>query len=112
MKKVTNQEKTEALQYLKSSVKEGDTIYFIIRQVSSSGMHRHIDFYKFTPNEKGGMEKCWLSYHMALALGYPFKRKTEAIGVSGCGMDMGFSVICNLGYALFGDYKKLQSAQL
>ena len=112
MKKFTNQEKTESLQYLQSLVKEGDTVHFIIRQVSPSGMYRHIDFYKFTPNEKGGIEKYWLSYHMARALGYPFKSKTEAIGVSGCGMDMGFSVICNLGYALFDDYKKLQSAQL
>jgi hypothetical protein len=27
-------------------------------------------------------------------------------------MDMGFSVICNLGYALFDDYKKLKYEQL
>ena len=104
--------KTEAINNLKSWVKEGDRIYYIIKNVSASGTYRHIDFYKFETNEKGEINKYWLSYNMAKALGYPFKKKTNSIGVSGGGMDMGFSVICNLGYALFDDYKKLKYEQL
>jgi|TARA_R110000824_G_C14665472_1_gene618381 hypothetical protein len=104
--------KTEALKNLKTWVKEGDTIYYIIRNVSAAGTYRHIDFFKFDTNEKGELSKYWLSYNMAKALGYTFKEKTNSIGVSGCGMDMGFSVISSLGYALFDDYKKLKHEQL
>jgi len=41
-------------------------------------------------------------------LDYPYKTKTESVGVSGCGMDMGFSVVSALASELFGDYKKLK----
>jgi hypothetical protein len=109
---ITKNEKTEALKNLKSWIKEGDKIYYIVRQVSTSGMYRHIGFYKFDTDEKGEIIKYHLSYNMAKALDYPFKQKSCSVGVSGCGMDMGFSVICNLGYALFDDYKKLKYEQL
>jgi hypothetical protein len=104
--------KDEALKNLKSWIKEDDTIYYIIKNVSSSGMYRHIDFYKFETNEKGQINKYWLSYNIAKALKYSFKEKTNSIGVSGCGMNMGFSVISNLADELFGDYKKLKYEQL
>ena len=103
--------KDEALKNLKSWIKEDDTIYYIIKNVSSSGMYRHIDFFKFEW-ENGKLQKYWLSYNIAKALKYSFKQKSCSVGVSGCGMDMGFSVICNLGYALFDDYKKLKYEQL
>ena len=106
------QQKKESLENLKKWVKEGDTIYYIIRNVSSNGMYRHIDFYKFEVDENKQIQKYWLSYHIAKALEYPFKEKTNSVGVSGCGMNMGFSVICNLGYALFDDYKKIKYEQL
>ena len=61
---------------------------------------------------KGEINKSWLSYNIAKALDYPFKKKTNSIGVGGCGMDMGFSVISNLADELFGDYKKLKYEQL
>ena len=35
-----------------------------------------------------------------------------SLGVGGCGMNMGFSVISNLADELFGDYKKLKYEQL
>ena len=104
--------KNEAINNLKSWIKEGDTIYYIVKNISSSGMYRHIDFYKFETNEKGQINKSWLSYNIAKALDYPFKKKTNSIGVGGCGMDMGFSVISNLADELFGDYKKLKYEQL
>ena len=72
----TKDEKTEALKNLKSWIKEGDKIYYIIRNVSTSGMYRHIGFYKFDTDEKGEISKYHLSYNMAKALDYPFKQKS------------------------------------
>jgi len=112
IKIVKQSDKEVALINLKSWINEGDKIYYIIKNVSSSGMYRHIDFYKFKTDDKGEIYKYWLSYQIAKALDYPFKKKTNSVGVSGCGMDMGFSVISNLGYALFDDYKKLKYEQL
>ena len=103
--------KDEALKNLKSWIKEDDTIYYIIKNVSSSGMYRHIDFFKFEW-ENGKLQKYWLSYNIAKALKYSFKEKTNSVGVGGCGMNMGFSVISNLADELFGDYKKLKYEQL
>ena len=99
--------KDEANENLRKWVKEGDTIYYIIKNVSPSGMYRHIDFYKFDV-ENGQVRKSWLSYNIAVALGYPFKVKTNSVGVSGCGMNMAFSVISNLASALFDNYKLLK----
>jgi len=99
--------KDEALNNLKSWIKEDDTIYYIVKNVSSSGMYRHIDFYKFDV-ENGKIVKSWLSYNIAYALGYPFKEKTNSVGVSGCGMNMAFHVVSQVADALFGDYKKLK----
>ena len=98
--------KTEALSNLKSWIKEGDTIYYIVKNVSSSGMYRHIDFYKFETNEKGQINKSWLSYNIAKALDYPFKEKTNSIGVGGCGMDMGFHIVNSLSYHLYPNKKR------
>jgi hypothetical protein len=49
-----------------------------------------------------------LSYNIAKALDYPFKEKTNSVGVSGCGMNMAFHVISEIARSLFGDYKKLK----
>ena len=99
----TKNEKTEALKNLKSWIKEGDKIYYIVRQVSTSGMYRHIGFYKFDTDEKGEIIKYHLSYNMAKALDYPFKHKSCSVGVSGCGMDMGFHLVYTLSSVLYDD---------
>ena len=103
-------------------LKEDDTIFMILKNVSSSGMFRHIDFFKFDIKNRSGLpdlEKCdftsdliidklWLSRLICNCLDYPYKTQTESVGVSGCGMDMGFSVVSALASELFGDYKKLK----
>ena len=106
------QAKLESLSNLKNWISEGDTIYYIVKNVSSSGMYRHIDFYKLEPNDKGEIVKSWLSYNIAKALDYPFKEKTNSVGVSGCGMDMGFHVISQLSHILFNDDYKLKYESL
>jgi hypothetical protein len=99
--------RNECYRNLKNWIKEGDTIYYVIKQVSSSGMYRHIDFYKFDVVD-GKIVKSWLSYNIAKALDYPFKEKTNSVGVGGCGMNMAFHVISQVATSLFGDYKKLK----
>ena len=114
-KKTMNQK--QAIEYLKSIIDEGDTIYYVVKQVSNSGMYRHITFYKFGVKDEfregeDRVEPYWLTRTMCVALDYRFKDKTGCMGVSGCGMDMGFSVIHNLGHVLFNDGYKLKHEQL
>jgi hypothetical protein len=99
--------KLDAKKQLLELLKEDDTIFMILKNVSSSGMYRHIDFFKFNVDKKR-INKLWLSRLICNCLDYPYKTKTESVGVSGCGMDMGFSVVSALASELFGDYKKLK----
>ena len=110
-------DKKEAHAWLKKHVHQGDTIYYIVKRVSNSGMYRHITFYTFkTKNEfaegENPIQKVWLTRAISTVLGYTFKNKTDCIGISGCGMDMGFHVIHSLGHELFGDGYQLKSEQL
>ena len=80
---------------LRALLPEGSRVYCVLRSVSSSGMTRHIDFYAIK-----GDRPIWLSSQIAFLCGYR-TAKTRGLIVRGCGMDMGFSVVCNLAYALY-----------
>ncbi len=93
----TKTEKTEAISQLRKLVKPGRTVYGIIRHVSSSGMTRNIDFYVI---HKG--EPYFLTYYIGKALGYRHDyRGRGGLVVQGCGMDMVFSVVYDLGRTLW-----------
>ena len=85
-------------QLLKDSFPKGSTVYLVIRQVSRSGMYRHISCHSIQNNEVR-----WLSYHVAKVLKWAYKDKTNAVGVGGCGMDMGFHMVYTLASVLYGD---------
>lgn len=105
--KATKEEMAESLATLREIVKPGDTLYTVLRHVSSSGMYRVIDVYKIDC-VNGKAAKSWLSYHIARALGYRYDEKREAVGVGGCGMDMGFSIVYSVSSVLYRDgYKCL-----
>ena len=109
--------KQKAIDELKRIISKGDTIYFIVKQVSNSGAYRHITFYKFDIKDEfaegeNRVTKYWLTRLIGDALEYKFKDKTECLGISGGGMDMGFHVIYQLGHALFGDGYALKHEQL
>lgn len=91
-------EREEAIEYLKEQIKPGDTIYTILRHVSKSGMSRLIDLYLMKGNQPFRV-----TWSTAKALRYPYDRRREALRIGGCGTDVGFSTVYNLGYALFGD---------
>lgn len=78
---------------LRKILKPGDTVNCILRHCSRSGMMRHISLLK-------GDEE--ITYYVALAMDE--KRADDgSIKVSGCGMDMGFHLVYNLGRILFPD---------
>jgi hypothetical protein len=91
-------EQAKAIEYLKESLKSGDTVYIILRQVSASGMSRCLDLYKIKDNQP-----LRLTWNAAKALGVTYDRRKEALRVGGCGMDMGFNTVYNLAWKLFGD---------
>ncbi len=91
-------EKENAIESLRALLKEGDTVYTILRHVSKSGMQRRIDCYVIRNNEPQ-----YISYYLAKACGYSINRASgkEGVVTNGCGMDMGFDMVYNLSYAIF-----------
>lgn len=88
----------EAIADLKQLLTPGETVYTILKHVSTSGMYRAIDVYVFRDNEPRR-----ITWSVAQAVGYRYDTKHEALGVGGCGMDMGFNVVYNLSRVLFRD---------
>ena len=90
-KKEKERRKESAIAHLRTVLKPGDTVQTVLVHVSRSGMYRHI---KVVFDSKD------ISGYVADALEYPWKGN-GAVGVGGCGMDMGFHVVYSLSYLLF-----------
>lgn len=86
------QTKAKLLEWLKP----GDTVHTILRHVSSSGMSRRISVIANLPD--GPLD---ISGFVARLLDMRRNEKDGALVVGGCGMDMGFHVVYNLGHALW-----------
>ena len=78
-------------------VQPGETIYTKALHVSRSGMMRVVDVYIMRDNQPLRIS------HSVAQLVHSYNRKHEGVEVGGCGMDVGFEVVYNLGHALFGD---------
>lgn len=127
-KKVTKSERDEAIAELRKFLKPGQTVYTILRHRSTSGMSRVIDLcipmedwrdeypmldpdqaeyngqrdYDAKPKRrKVGLTIRSFGWLACKAMGYAFDRDRQGLKVSGCGMDMGFWVIYNLGRTLW-----------
>ena len=96
MAKVSKEDFERALSVLRDALKPGDTVYTVIRHVSRSGMSRSISPIVHTPTGPEDM-----SWAVARVLGASFDRRNGGVKVGGCGMDMGFHLVHNLGYALW-----------
>jgi len=95
--KYSKTEIREALGHLREILKPGDTVYTKLIHVSRSGMYRVIDLLIIKNNEP-----IWLSHYAAKLLeGYDERHKGCKAG--GCGMDMGFHLVYNLGRVLWPD---------
>ena len=95
---VKQAEQAEAIKQLRKYLKPGDTVYCVLRHVSSSGMTRRIDFFKPGKKDQGMI---FLSGYIATACGYRRSRNHDGLIVGGCGMDMGFSVVYDLARTIF-----------
>ena len=77
------------------------TIYTVVKYVSQSGMTRHISCYVATTNDKTKEPQITdISWYVANILDYK-RAENGGVKVSGCGMDMGFSLVYNLSSVLF-----------
>lgn len=96
MAKHTKEEKEDAANRLREWVKPGDKVYCILRKRANSGMSRWIGFVVFKDNRA-----VHLNYLMAKLLDRRMNDDGDGLFVSGCGMDMGFSVVYNLAATLY-----------
>jgi hypothetical protein len=80
---------------------ENCIVYTILRSVSTSGMCRHISL--VIPDKDGTIKD--ITYYAAAALGESLYEKNghRSIRQNGCGMDMGFNLVYNLAYVLYGN---------
>jgi hypothetical protein len=95
--KIAKAEVEAAREELRELLPPGATVYTIVRHVSKSGMSRSISFYVMRDNAPR-----WIASLVAKATGSPFDKKYEAVKVGGCGMDMGFALVYDLSYVLWG----------
>lgn len=99
------QEKAQALEYLKW-IRAGTTVYSVLRHVSRSGMYRTVDFYVIYGNRISR-----ITWSMCRALGMRYDERHQAIGIGGCGYDVGHHAVMNLSYALHGMKNKGDGAK-
>lgn len=98
-------EKQEALAELKKAIQgakknprtKKPQLYTVLRHVSGSGMSRSISLCYV--NKQGVI--CELDYWLCKALGYTFDKNNGGVKVSGCGMDMGYHLVYNVGAAVY-----------
>jgi hypothetical protein len=85
-------------QLLTHDLKEGDTVYTVLRSVSSSGMSRTISL---KVAKEGKILD--LTYYASIVLDWPLVEVngSRALRVGGCGMDMGFHTVYTLSRVLF-----------
>lgn len=93
---VATSEHGEAVSKLRDMLKPGDTVYTISRHVSRSGMSRAISL--IVDTDEGPFEIDWLA---ARAMDDRIHPKYGGIKIDGCGMDMGFALVYNLGRVLW-----------
>jgi hypothetical protein len=97
-----SQAKAEAVASLLSLLSPGDTIYSTVNHVSRSGMFRVLSFYiPLADDNTGKLYIRRLDTLIAKATGFSYNDRHEGIAASGCGMDMGFHVVYNLGRVLW-----------
>ena len=88
--------KQQAKNALLNILTPGDKVFTILRNVSASGMQRCISLLVIKDNKP-----VCLDYNASVLLGYKRSDKHTGLIVSGCGMDMGFDLVYNLGCALW-----------
>ena len=96
MTRATKRERAEAIANLREQLQPGDVIFTRLNHVSASGMTRWLDLFVIRDNEP-----LRLTWSAAAATDYTYCDRRESFKIEGCGMDMGFSAVLQLGRALW-----------
>ena len=88
---------------LEEYLKDTDTVYTILRSVSSSGMTSHISLVVAGLDSNGAPAVYDITYHASMVLGDKLQERNgyRTIKVNGAGMDMGFHLVYNLSSVLY-----------
>lgn len=100
-------QKNAALETLKEILKEGDTVYGIVKNVSKSGLSRVMRFYVI--KENAPIRLTWLVGEL---LGARYSDKFEGIVIRGCGLDVYADTVFRVSNKVFGDETKLKTGYL
>lgn len=102
MAKYSKADQAEALANLRKWIKPGDTVYTILRHVSRSGMRREIGIMLLPKGKRGAAGPMHPNFAVACALGLPMATTSrDGVKMGGCGMDMGFALVYELGSRLW-----------
>ena len=82
---------------LRSEIPPGTTIYTVLRSVSASGMRRRISLFYVSIDRR----PVSLDWHLANISSHYKLSKDGGIIVNGCGQDMGFALVYDLGRLLW-----------
>jgi hypothetical protein len=120
--RISKTDREESIRNLRKLLRPGMTVYTILRHCSASGMSRVIGLvipvkeyrdeypkaadgstdYDAKPRRVyTGIGMRAIGWNAARAMGDTFDHKHKGIKVGGCGMDMGFALVYNLGATLW-----------
>ena len=94
----TKEDKLLANETLFRILEKHEKIYCSVKHVANSGMSRHIAFYV-----ADGDKILTITRLIGVILDLPYRERTGGLFISGCGMDMGFHIVYNLGLVMFED---------
>lgn len=92
----------ETKEHLSAILPVGSKVYVTAQHVSKSGMSRDIKCLA----DNDGIRN--INYYVSVLTGYPFKAENQGVRITGCGMDMGFALVCELAYRLHGSESALK----
>lgn len=96
-------DRTESIETLRSMLRPGDAVTCTVMHVSKSGMSRSIMLQIPGKREDGTLFIYDISWLVAKAIGARFDDKNGGVVMGGCGMNMCFAAVYNLGRVLFPD---------
>lgn len=109
--KAAEAERQEQIAKLREWIKPGDTVYTILDHVNSSGMSRAIRVLVPLVGDGNGhgtagtVDFIHPNHAVGLALGLKHwkrnGREQDALVIGGCGTDLGFEIVYNLGRVLY-----------
>lgn len=96
-------DRAESVETLRNMLRPGDAVTCTVMHVSKSGMSRSIMLQVPGKREDGTLFIRDISWLVAKAIGERFDSNNGGVVMTGCGMNMCFAAVYNLGRVLFPD---------